>query len=143
MQRQQASDGAEHERLRGALAALRERCASHAKERRALAAILDNKVLALLTHVAGLLQGTSASGGGGGEGGGLGEGAARARAQHELGVLQRLVGASVSALRMPDAVPEADGAEENRSQLARPMLPAQGGAGATGRGGSGIKVIRH
>ena len=47
MQRQQASDGAEHERLRGALAALRERCASHAKERRALAAILDNKVLAL------------------------------------------------------------------------------------------------
>ena len=94
------------------------------------------KVLALLTHVTGLLQGVGGAGGAGGaggEGGGLGEGAARARAQHELGVLQRLVGASVSALRMPDAAPEANGAEENRP----PMMPAQGaqgGGGASSRG---------
>ena len=97
------------------------------------------KVLALLTHVTGLLQGGGGGGGGGGgEGGGLGESAARARAQHELGVLQRLVGASVSALRMPDAAPEANGAEENRPPLAQPMMPAQaaqGGGGGTGRGG--------
>ena len=103
------------------------------------------KVLALLTHVTGLLQGVGGAGGAGGEGGGLGEGAARARAQHELGVLQRLVGASVSALRMPDAAPEANGAEENRP----PMMPAQGaqgaqggGGGASGRGG-GMSRLRH
>ena len=98
-------------------------------------------MLALLTHVTGLLQGVG-GGGGGGEGGGLGEGAARARAQHELGVLQRLVGASVSALRMPDSAPEANGAEENRDvgnrpPSAPPMMPAQGaqgGGGASSRG---------
>ena len=50
------------------------------------------------------------------------------------------VGASVSALRMPDAAPEANGAEENRPEnasrppLAPPAMPAQGGGG-TARGG--------
>ena len=95
-----------HAQQRGAVAELRARCASHAKERHALAAILDNKVLALLTHVAGLLHAPSNAAAAAGDG--QDEVAAtRTRAVHELGVLQRLVGASVAALRMPDAAPPA------------------------------------
>ena len=75
---------------------LRERCQTHTKERKALATILDGKVTPLLSHVAELLPSldpTAAN---------AAATASHARAVREVGVLQRLVSASVSALNLPE-----------------------------------------
>ena len=87
---------------------LRERCQTHTRERKALATILDGKVTPLLSHVAELLPSldpaaatTNAA-----------ATASHARAVREVGVLQRLVSASVSALNLP----EEPKSEERRSR---------------------------
>lgn len=86
-------------RQRSTVSSLRNRCVSHAKERRALVSILENKVGALLDRLAEQLN--------------LAEGLTAehaARATRDVGMLQRLVGASLSALKMPEG--DNDGSEE-------------------------------
>lgn len=101
---------------------LRERCAAHGKERQALtgklgrssnlpllwmlqgdltyldvpAAILENKVQALLSRVAQLLDKTSTSDSGSDH--------VHEQARGEVAILRRLVGASIQALKLPEDV---------------------------------------
>ena len=96
---------------------LRERCQTHTKERKALATILDGKVTPLLSHVAELLPSldpTAATTNAAAT-------ASHARAVREVGVLQRLVSASVSALNLPEEPLDGGGdsgraSEERRSR---------------------------
>ena len=93
---------------------LRERCQTHTKERKALATILDGKVTPLLSHVAELLPSldpTAAATNAAAT-------ASHARAVREVGVLQRLVSASVSALNLPEE-PLDGGGDEPKSEERR------------------------
>ena len=93
---------------------LRERCQTHTKERKALATILDGKVTPLLSHVAELLPSldpTAAAATAAAT-------ASHARAVREVGVLQRLVSASVSALNLPEE-PLDGGGDEPKSEERR------------------------
>ena len=93
---------------------LRERCQTHTKERKALATILDGKVTPLLSHVAELLPSldpTAATTNAAAT-------ASHARAVREVGVLQRLVSASVSALNLPEE-PLDGGGDEPKSEERR------------------------
>ena len=93
---------------------LRERCQTHTKEQ-ALATILDGKVTPLLSHVAELLPSldpTAATTNAAAT-------ASHARAVREVGVLQRLVSASVSALNLPEE--PLDGGDEPKSEERRSL----------------------